>query len=388
MGTTMNLADFFKYVRDNRKRIADIYHEVEEIQFQFNELHTRQLEERQKLLTRYVPLLLAAPADLPPDLARLLQAQEQTERQALQAQVAKLQEERADKGQKADGMVGQAQSELARIRQENPILDQQEEALKARRTVMEKELQGLDLQLKRLPWFPLGWLTHMSKRRQLEGQRVQLASNLQAMTTGIRAVRQKWLEEKKKLQEGQVSAQGQWQALSVETSQLQARIDYLMAHLDELSKRNAAQSVLNTLKELPTSDDTWKQRLSPLTELNRNVANYESGLKAVSEILGVLKGLGEGLDRFARSVGTVYEEQRRYKLPSLTLNLSDAVTTFHAAWPVIQAKVKDEKYLGAHPLEFSQNVQELLQQRLTEAALQRMFEDMGAALNAATKAWH
>ena len=388
MGTTMNLADFFKYVRDNRKRVADIYREIEEIQFQFNELHARQLGERQELLTRYVPLLLSAPADLPVDLARLLQTHEQTERQALQAQVAKLQQERADKGQKADGMVGQAQSELARIRQENPILNRQEEALKARRAVMEKELQSLDQELRQLPWFPVGWLTHWSKRRRLEAQRAQLASNLQAMTAGIRAVRQKWLEEKKRLQEGQLSMQGQWQALSVETSQLQARIDYLISHLDELSRRNAAQSLLSTLRELPTSDDAWKQRLSPLMELNRSVANYESGLKAVSEILGVLKGLGEGLDRFARSVGTVYEEQRRYKLPSLTLNLSDAVTTFHAAWPAIQAKVKDEKYLGAHPLEFSQHVQEFLQQRLTEATLQRMFEDMGAALNAATKAWH
>lgn len=93
------------------------------------------------------------------------------------------------------------------------------------------------------------------------------------------------------------------------------------------------------------------------------------------------------MDRFIRSVGTVYEEQRRYKLPSLTVKLSDAVTSFHAIWPDFQAKVKDEKYLGLHPLEFERRIKEILPARLGEAAIQKMFEDMGEALSQATKAW-
>jgi hypothetical protein len=71
----------------------------------------------------------------------------------------------------------------------------------------------------------------------------------------------------------------------------------------------------------------------------------------------------------------------------LKLTLSDAVTSFHATWPEFQAKVKDEKYLGTHPLEFSQHVQEVVRQRLQEDAIKRMFEDMGSALDKATKQW-
>jgi len=122
-------------------------------------------------------------------------------------------------------------------------------------------------------------------------------------------------------------------------------------------------------------------------ELGQNQRSYETGLTSVAEILGLLKGLGEGMDRFIRSVGTVYEEQRRYKLPSLTLNLSDAVTSFHSIWPDFQAKVKDEKYLGTHPLEFNRRIQIIVQERINEDAIQKMFDEMGAALTRATKAW-
>ncbi len=52
MGATMSLADFFKYCRDNRKRIDDIYREIEEIQAQFNGLYAHQLEERNGSSTR------------------------------------------------------------------------------------------------------------------------------------------------------------------------------------------------------------------------------------------------------------------------------------------------------------------------------------------------
>jgi hypothetical protein len=93
------------------------------------------------------------------------------------------------------------------------------------------------------------------------------------------------------------------------------------------------------------------------------------------------------MDRFIRSVGTVYEEQRRYKLPSLTVNLPDTVTAFHAIWPDFQAKVKDEKYLGTHPVEFEQRISAIVPKRLGKAPIQEMFDDMGKALTQATKAW-
>jgi len=387
VSTRMNLADFFKYTRDNRKRIEDTYREIEEIQYQFNELFARQSQERQKVVASLIPLLIAESADLPPEIAQPLEDREQMERKALRDELAALRVEETDKRLKVDNLVVEAQRQVAHLREQNPILNQQEEELKARRAAMQQELQRLNAEIEGMHMFPIGWLTKAGKRRRLSVERQQLTENLTAMTEGIRQVRTKWQEEKKALEESQASLRNQWQAMSVEVAQVQNRAEHLAANLDALGKRNAAQNWLNELQEAPVASGVWKERLAPLLELNRSRAAYEAGLKSVSEILGLLKGIGEGMDRFIRSVSTVYEEQRRYKLPMINLELSDAVTSFHAFWPDTQAKVKDEKFLGTHPLEFSQRVQSLIQQRLNERSIQRMFEDMGEALNRATKAW-
>jgi len=382
MGTRMSLAEFYKYIRQNRKRIADIYREIEEIQYQFNDLYTRQLEERQKLIATHAPQLLQASEDLPVELTQLLEAQELIERKVIQAEIARLEGEIAEKRQKADGLITEAQRRVAYLREQNPILDQQEEELKARHASLEDEIAQLDTEIKQLG------LTSFFKRRRLRRERAQLAENLESLKAGIRTVREKWQAEKKRLQETQTDLQNQWQALSVETAQLQARLDYLRANIDELSRRNAAQNLLSSLEELPILEGPWRERLNPIVELARTKTNYETGLTSVAEILGLLKGLGEGMDRFMRSVATVYEEQRRYKLPALTVNLSDAVTSFHAVWPDFQAQVKDEKYLGTHPLEFNRRIQDIVRERINEADIQKMFDDMGDALTRATKAWH
>jgi len=388
MSTKMNLADFFQYARDSRKRMDDTYREIEEIQYQFNELYARQSQERQKLVASLIPLLIAGSADLPPEIAQPLESREQAERKALRDELAALRAEETDKRQKVDNLVLEAQRQVTHLREENPILNQQEEGLKARHAAMRQELQRLDAEIAGLHLFPIGWLTNAGKRKRLSAERQRLVENLNAMTEGIRTVRAKWQEEKKALGESQASLRNQWQAMSVETAQVQTKAEYLAANLDALGKRNAAQNWLNGLRDSPVASGVWKDQLAPLVELNRSRADYEAGLKSVSEILGLLKGLGEGMDRFIRSLGTVYEEQRRYKLPMLSVELSDAVTSFHVSWPDTQAKVKDEKYLGTHPLEFSQRVQGVIQERLSEGAIQKMFEDMGEALNKATKAWH
>ena len=43
--------------------------------------------------------------------------------------------------------------------------------------------------------------------------------------------------------------------------------------------------------------------------------------------------------------------------------------------------------MGTHPLEFTKRVQEFVAKRMQEEAIKRMFEDMGNALDRATKAW-
>ncbi len=387
MVTTMTLAEFYRYIRENRKRMADVYREIEEIQYQFNSLYEQQAVERQALIVTHAPLLQDA-EDLSGEMARLLAEQEQAARTAIEEEIGKLEPEIAEKRRSGDDLVQEAQRRVADLRKQNPILDRQEEELKDRHVTLLKEVEQLDAEIRGLNRFPIGWLTNALKLRRLRKQRLGVLKNAEAVEKGVRTVRQKWLAKKKELQDKQADLRNSWQTLSVEVSQLQSRLDHLTANIDQQSKDNGARRLLSDLQELPTDAGSWQPRLEPLVELNRNEAIYKTGLRTVSEILGLLSGLGEGTDRFIRSVGTVYEEQRRYKLSPLKVRLSKAVTTFHDAWPEFQSKVKDEKYLGTHPLEFSQRVQDFAGDRLSEKAIKRMFKDMGDALTKATKAWH
>ena len=387
MVATMTLAEFYRYTRENRKRVADVFREIEEIQYQFNSLYEQQAVERQALIATYAPLLQNA-EDLSDEMARLLAEQEQLARAAIEEEIAKLEPEIAEKRGSGDDLVQEAQRRVADLRKQNPILDQQEEALKVGHATLQSEVEQLDAEIKKLNRFPIGWLTNAIKLRSLRKQRLGVLGNAAAMEKGVRTVRKKWLEKKKALQDKQADLRNAWQVLSVEVSQLQSRLDHLTANIDQQTKQNAAQRLLRDLQELPTGTGSWKPRLDPLVELNRNEAIYRTGLKTVSEILGLLQGLGEGMDRFILSVGTVYEEQRRYKLSPLKVRLSKSVSSFHDAWPELQSKVKDEKYLGTHPLEFSQRVQDFTRDRLSEKAIKLMFKDMGDALTKATKAWH
>jgi chromosome segregation ATPase len=381
MGTKISLADFYRYSRENRKRIADIYREIEEIQYQFNDLYARQVDERRKLVNVHIALLQEHRDDLPEEMRRALDDQERVEREALEEEIAALRAQTAEQRQKSDDLVREAQRRVANLRRQNPILDQQEEELKARRASMENQIQELDSEIERLGMFSL-----LGKRR-LRGEREQLMDNLDEIEAGIRAVRERWQEEKKALQAGQTDLQSQWQMLSVQVAQLQARLDHLVTSIDDESRKRAAQNWLDELQELPDVEGPWRERLAPAVELGRSKKQYEAGLTSVAEILGMLKGLGEGMDRFLRSLATLYEEQRRYRLPALTVNLSDAVTSFHAMWPEFQSEVKDEKYLGTHPLEFNRRVSNIVQQHINEEDIQKMFDDMGLALSRATKAW-
>lgn len=381
MATAMTLAQFYNYVRTSRQRMADVYRETEEVQFQFNDLHTRRLNERNKLVGVLAPQLLEG-SDVTEGLKAALEARVQVERQLLLDRIAALNKELTEMRQNSEQLISEGQKQIAHLREQNPVLNQQEEGLKARRATLQQQLNELDAQIKRM-----GCLTGYLARRRLVAERKKLAENIASMTQGIRVVREKWKTEREKVQAEQVELQTKWQALSVDISQKQALLDDLTVNLESRSRTDAARNLLAELKELPADAGPWRDRLAPLVELNRSESNYVVGLTSVAEILGLLKGLGEGMDRFIRSVGTVYEEQNRYKLAELRLSIPDDVTAFHSYWPTLQAMVKDEKYLGTHPLEFAQKVKEAIGSRLGATQIQKMFEQMGAALTAATKQW-
>lgn len=67
--------------------------------------------------------------------------------------------------------------------------------------------------------------------------------------------------------------------------------------------------------------------------------------------------------------------------------MPQSAVVLNETWKELQAKVKDEKQMGRHPLEFSQIVGQYVKSRLTDAHIQGLFENLGKALSQATAAW-
>ena len=381
MPKTVRLQEFCEYVANQQQAIRSVYAEIEEVQFQFNEIHRQTLQAWQEALSRAVPMLLSD-GQLPPQVAQSLLQAVQEERAKIEREIADLRSRVEARRKEADATVAEAQARLQALRRDNPSLDADEEACKARRAAIEQELRRLDAEIK-----ATNWLTGAFRRRRLRREREAERQALAQETARLRRVREMWQQEKRDFDTAQAELRARWDAASAEAAKLQARLDYLQGNLVRLSRENGAGRYLAELQSLPEVPEPLRAALTEVVRLNQVRAEYEEGLRTVAEALGLLKGLAEGMERFYKSAEKVYEEQRQYNLRELHPVLSDAVLSFHALWPELQAQVKDEKMLGTHPAEFSRRVRPTMAGRLNEQAVAGMFESLGDALTQATKAW-
>ncbi len=381
MPDTMKLARFCSYVGEQGRAIRSVYTEIEQVQYQFNEIYRQKMQEWQAAMAKTVPML-AEGQDLPPALAQDLLKAIAEEQAKLEKEIADLTSQVRAKRAEADRAIDEAQAEVAALRQMNPQLNSEEEELKAHCAASQQTIRELEAQIKHA-----GILTGFLRRRRLVRQRNEQRTTLAADMAALRQVRQRWDDEKKRTQTDQSRLQSVWEAASIEAAQLQARLDYLAGNLERLGRQNGAGKLLAEMVNVPDAPEPLRAALTEMVELNRVKAEYEEGLRAVAEALGLLKGLAEGMERFQKSADKVLEEQRQYNLRELQLRLSDEVLRFHALWPEFGNQVRDEKMLGTHPAEFSQRVHAIIKDRLGEQAIAATFDSMGEALTQATKAW-
>jgi len=385
--TRLHLGDFHRFVSEDRRRIKAVFDEVEEIQYQFNDLHAQELERWKEQLGVCIVLLKKDPDRLPPALAELIATKREEARRNLQEEIDSLTEEVGSLRKKADEALLQAQREIEALRTANPLLDSQEEVLKAQVTTLVDGMKRLQGQLHSLGLFPLGWLMNMGKRRRLKKSLEDLTSERATAIQALNRVREKWVTAKKEAEKRQTALRQQWEKTSIEASQRQARQDFLSNNIERLSLQRGLEQTLITMEDSPVKDGKLGQALQAMVKLNQTKAAYEQGLRTVAEVLGLLKGLHEGMNRFLQSVGKVYEEQKRYSLKPLTVHLPSQVAEFHEMWLPFRKLVKREKYMGRHPLEFSREAKKFTAQHLSDDQIETVFVEMGEALKRATDAW-
>ncbi|NLG49157.1 MAG: hypothetical protein GX552_03475 [Chloroflexi bacterium] len=383
----MNLDDFHRYLGDKHREIQACYKEIEEVQYQFNDIFKRELDAWQDKFSYCYPRVVAQRSEMPPAFARLIDKTEQEERARIQREIADLEQAIRAGQAKMDDLLAKSQQSLDDLRGANPELNEAEERLKAEMVRLEDEYADAFEQLDSLDTFPFGWLTHMGKIRRLKRIQRDAKRKQGEVYKQLAQVRHDWQKRLEEAGETQGQMRAEWQQESIKVSEAQGRLDHLTANLDALAEQAAIQRVLEELTEPPAVSGELGEALAELVQRNHVRWSYEQGLRAVAEALGITKGVGEGMQRFQRSVSTVLQEQRRYNLAQVKVPLPGSAAVLNETWKELAARVKDDKYMGMNPVEFSQIIDGYVKERLTDAKIQALFEDMGEALNEATKAW-
>lgn len=384
----MSLGQFYRYLKDKGQELKECYKEIEEVQYQFNDIFKRELADWQVLFGKVFPVVLAGRGDLAPGLIDLIDRTEQEEVARLRAEIVGLGEAVTNGRKETDGLLAEAQGLTQALREANPEINDEEERLKRRVKAYQDEYADAYEKAEDLGRGLFGGLVHAGEIAKLKRQQRISKSRQAADLEHLRRVRQEWLERVEETSEEQSALRIAWQTKSREVSEAQSRLEHLRANLDILAEQAAIQRVLEELDHDPGVEGDLGRQLVELVQRNETRHNYEQGLQAVAEALGLTKGVGEGMQRFRKSVGKVLEEQRRYSLAEVRVPLSRRAAALNQTWKVLLDKVRDEEYLGKHPMAFAEIVRAYVSERLTDDNIQYLFESMGESLSQATAAWN
>ena len=127
--------------------------------------------------------------------------------------------------------------------------------------------------------------------------------------------------------------------------------------------------------------------LQAVLDMRTTVADLQAGVGSVAEVLGLSKGIDEGLNRFGESVKSLKAEQDMHpELAHLQLQAPAAALQFHEVWDALLPVVVDEDAGAQHPADFGAKLKAVLGDRLTDAQVNGMFEALSASLKEATEA--
>jgi hypothetical protein len=383
----MELREFHRYLNDKVDELAGCQKQTEEVHERIQAIFKREMAAWQEVFGYCYHSILSERATLPPRFAARLNQVEAEEQTRVRGEITALKVQVREGRKQMDELMAQASAETGRLQAVNPKLNKQEENYKRRVVQFQDEYAQAFETADQLESQPFGWLLHMGRLRRLrKAQRV--ARQEQNKVLGkLREVRQNWLKQVEEVGDTQSTLRERWQQVSIETSQAQTRQEHMEDNFEVLAEQAAARRTLEELTEAYDVTGELGDKLAELARRNQVRLAYEKGLAASAEALGLQRGIGTGLAKFRDSVGSVVQTQRRHSLPKATVVVPQSVALINQTWKQFHAKVENEQSMADHPLEFADLVKRYLSDRLYDETIKAFFEQMGAALNQATKKW-
>jgi hypothetical protein len=388
----MNAKQLLQYLDRQTLAIADLINQLDEIQVVFNAQFDAFKARHDTELDRLTDRIASQLHNLSPELRAAIDDRLPSEQRHLEERRQLVKEEYLPKRQQAaDELLRRAQAELAELRALNPELDRQEEQLKIEKTQLESHLAELNDEIRRHSR-GIGTVLHFRAITRADRERHQVIGKLDMVNQSLYTVRHEWESRHQQMLASQAKLQEKWQLETIAVARLQTELDQLSdaAGCDDLALRRTIRHVLDALKEPQhTSDSELDASLQEMIELNIHTDTFHEGLASVGGMIGLLRGINNGMQAIRQSVQGLYDEQRMHSayLKPLSFNLPARVEAFHKQWPELTQRYTDQDEIGNHPAQFSTAVKPLLEEPLSEANISGVFEDLGDMLKQATAAW-
>ena len=411
------LKQFRGYLRDRRNTLSAIedrlcslqekyeryFQEVSRVrESEFGQLTEHILEDRNKLPEVFNVALDRAEAEV--------SRQFDQKRKRLRSDVQTLQK-KADQHRQRSLKAEQA------LRKKNVALDQQEEALKERNQRLLQAIADYNRRIKELGkgW---GFFANLFKMRGLVDERQTLDQQQQDLAARIEKLRKSWEEVDHKHSQEQKKAREEWIGQQTRAEVLQTKIRYIEESLPRIRLRSTIEGVLfvqTPEHHAPKKDDPpcprckspcppedhfcsicakrlhpdrpdFQGSLAEIAELNLHWQRFSEGMKSCQELIGLVRGLGSGIDAFIASVEEVMESERKYPLPKLEIDVPQRSVKFGKSFDALKTALGED--LSLHPVAFSERVIHLVDHVFTEHKIKEYFETMGQELSRqADKQW-
>ena len=388
----MDTSQLIHYLNVQVDAIQGLIKELDEVQVRFNArfdefkvLHDAKLDELTEKIVEHMAALDAK-------LQAAIEERLPEERQRIDERRQKVRETYLPQRQEAARqLLEKGQLQVAGLRKINPELDAQEEGFKTEKAQLEARLAELNDEIRKKSR-GLGVVVHFVSIFQADRERQRILGKLEVINNELLRVRREWEAQRERVEKSQAELQEKWQLESIAVARLQAELDQLddEDQREDLALRRAIRGVLDDLKEpAPTSDPDLDAGLQEMINLNVQTDDYHAGLASVGGMIGLLRGIQSGLGAIHKSVEGLQHEETMHSayLKPLSFSLPAPVEAFNKQWGELAQRFADDAVIGEHPTDFCTNVQPLLDGPLSQASIEKMFNDLGAMIQRATANW-
>jgi hypothetical protein len=408
------LKDFLAFVDGRARVLGDAEKRLLAIQRKYETYFAEVSRVRESELGQLSAHLAAKDAALPSDIAAALESARAEAERGFDEELTAVRVRREALLAEAEKVRQESRQEEAAVRQKNVDLDGKEEALKAKSSDLLARVDAYNARIRSLA-SGFGFFNNFFSMRRLAAERKALDDEQNALAGQIDRLRRAWAEREQAYTQAEAARQEKWTKLKTEASALQAKVDSLSGARGAIVFRTAAEKVLFARSpKLPASapDDPKCSRckapnagsfhfcricaqrlradrpdfegsLAEIAELNQHHRNFSEGMRSCQELIGLVRGIKSGLENFFKSLHSMLENESRYPLPKLQIEVPAAAQSYGREFDALLELVAQPG--SEHPLQFGMKVKSAVEPRFTEAAVKGFFNAMGDELSRQAK---